>query len=148
MNRRYRVVANMYAINMLASVRSMTKGIVAIDPTDAQGNPITNFYDYAIHRENGKDLKEWLAFADYLASFPKVDGVAQVPERYRASQGRKIAMFGSFPGILMNPGMPTLVVLLAVLLIVAFVIFRVVTHKKRKERRQARKAAKKAAKKR
>ena len=143
MNRRYRVVANMYAINMLASVRSMSKGLLAIDPTDAQGNVIGNFYDFALRRQDGGELKEWYAFATYLTSFEQVDGVAQVPERYSASQGRKVVTRNGFLAALTNPGPSTLIVMAVALLLVALIVILILTRKKRKLRRLQRRQARK-----
>ena len=145
MSRRYRVVANMYAVNMLASVRSMTKGIVAIDPTDRDGNPVTDFYAYSLLRENGKELKEWQAFCRYLSSFEQTDGVAQVPERYAAPQGRKVAYHGGFLSNLENPGTSTLIVLGLLLLITVFIVYRLLTHGKRKARRAGKRRLRQAA---
>lgn len=146
MNRRYRVVANMYAINMLSSVRSMTKGIVAIDPTEKDGTPITDFYAHALHYPSGRELKEWEAFCGYLASFDQVNGVAQVPQRYSGSQGRKVTQRGSFLSVLMHPAGTTLVVEGVVLLILLIIVYRIATHKKRKARKAAKKLARLAKK--
>lgn len=145
-DRRYRVAANMYAVNMLASVRSMSKGLIAIDPTDIQGQPISDFYAYALRRQDGSELKEWQAFVQYLASFEQKDGVSQVPQRYSAAQGRKLALHNGVTGWFTSPGIPTLAVFVLVLLILFLIVYLVMTRKQRKLRKQRKRAARAARK--
>ena len=40
--------------------------------------------------DSNNEVKEWLAIAEYLKSFNKVNGVAQIPQYYSKLQGRKI----------------------------------------------------------
>jgi len=40
---------------------------------------------------NGEPLREWVALAEYLASFPERDGIPTIPERYARPEGRIVA---------------------------------------------------------
>ena len=144
MDQRYRAVANMYAINMLSSIKSMSYGIIDLPLTDQDGNLITSdhLYDYAVRTSDGTEVKEWRAFCDYLASF----GEGGIPERYAAGQGRKNITYGTFPGILSNPKGTTLVVLLVGLALILLILVLALTHKRRRLRRMARREARAAKK--
>ncbi len=58
-------------------------------PKTKDGTPITDFEAEIIY-DNGHELKEWLAIAEYLKSFENKDGIPQVPQYYSEKQGRKI----------------------------------------------------------
>jgi len=89
--KQYKVVANMYAINMLNMVNGLTNGIISISPRDEFGNKVTDFYTMSLKDKNGKEIKEWVAFKDYLESFDVgPSGYPEIPDRYSAAQGRKV----------------------------------------------------------
>ena len=136
MDQLYCVVGNMYAINMFTSIRSMTYGLVNLNPLDENGQVITDLYSAELYQTDGTGLKEWIAFRDYLSSFDKVDGVSQIPTAYSAPQGRKVVTESHGLAIFANPGLTTWIVLILMVLIVVLIIFLIVTHKRRKLRRQ------------
>ncbi len=88
----YRVVVGLYSAQMLSVVGEKSFGLLPIEPKDRAGNPIDNFLDHIIYvkkSDTSLELKEWMALADYLGSFPKENGIAAVPDRYSAAEGRK-----------------------------------------------------------
>ena len=86
----YKVCANMYAINMLGMLNGLTKGILSITPKYADGTPIEDFYDVTLKNEKGGEIKEWVAFKNYLSSFePNEEGVPELPSYYAMYSGRK-----------------------------------------------------------
>ena len=134
----YRVVADLYSGQMLATVKGKSFGILSITPRDANGNEITDFEDCIIYDAQGRELKAWQAFATYLE---KQDTVSPEPV-----ENVKMAWPSWNPINLLIPmHMPTAVVLVVILLLVALVVFIVYRIRTRKERK-AKKAAKKAAK--
>lgn len=89
-NKLYKVIGNMYAINMLDMVRDVTKGIFSIAPRDENGKKNFDFYSLALKDKDGNEVKEWIAFKDYLESFEVGDsGYPEIPDCYSAEQGRK-----------------------------------------------------------
>jgi 2',3'-cyclic-nucleotide 2'-phosphodiesterase (5'-nucleotidase family) len=88
-NKLYRVIAGLYSCQMLGAVEAHSSGLLAITPKDENGNPIADFEQHLVY-DGGVELKEWVAVAKYLESFPKVDGLPQIPESYSQLQGRKV----------------------------------------------------------
>lgn len=89
-NKLYKVVGNMYALNMLDMVNDLTKGILTIPPRDKDGNKVTDFYSLAMKDKDGNEVKEWIAFKDYLESFDVgASGYPEIPDVYASAQGRK-----------------------------------------------------------
>lgn len=62
----YRVVADLYSGQMLSAVKDKSFGLLSITPRDRDGNPITNFEEHIIRDSQGRELKAWQAFAEYL----------------------------------------------------------------------------------
>ena len=73
----YRVVADLYSGQMLGSVKSSSFGLLALEPKDQNGNPVTDFEQHIIRDAEGREVKAWAALADYLTGFG-----GTVPERY------------------------------------------------------------------
>lgn len=142
----YKAVCNMYAANMLGMLNGLSKGILSIIPKDADGEPVTDLYAYSLRNEQGREIKEWVAFKNYLSSFPEKNGIPTIPEAYAEPQGRKEKV--SIPGLpaIAHPGPATDISIVLQLLIILLIIYLIRTHKKRKARRVARRAARKAAK--
>lgn len=89
----YRVVSGLYNAQMLSNVGDRSFGLLPIIPKTRDGKPIKNFNSHIIYTNSGghtTELKEWLATARYLQSFPKVEGVPQIPYYYNTLHGRKI----------------------------------------------------------
>ena len=90
-NKLYKVVANMYAVNMLDMVNGLTKGIISISPRDKDGNKVTDYYSMSLKDKNGNEIKEWVAFKDYLESFDVgPSGYPEIPDTYATAQNRKV----------------------------------------------------------
>ncbi len=82
----YRVVADLYSAQMLGTVNDLSYGLLSVVPKDADGAPITDFEDYIIYDQNGRELKEWYALAGYLKSMTP----EKLTQQYSAPQGRKV----------------------------------------------------------
>ena len=114
----YKIAANMYAANMLGMVNDLTRGILSISIKDVNGNPVENYYDLSLKTKDGKEIKEWVAFKDYLRSFDKENGVPEIPENlYGAAQGRKASVSESGIAAITHPGLGTWLLIGAILLV-------------------------------
>ncbi len=79
----YRVVCSVYAVRMLSLVRKASYGLLSLVPKYADGTPVPEPYqDIVLKTREGKELKEWFALADFLASFPVKGGYPQIPAEY------------------------------------------------------------------
>jgi len=126
----YRVVAGLYSGQMLGAVESMSKGLLQLKPKDKDGNPLEGFSSVIIKNQSGMEVKEWCAFADYLSSFEKTDGISTITAKYAKSEGRKVINDSTeIKDILRNPSAPFLkvagILLLAILIIVLIIILLV-----------------------
>ncbi len=134
----YRVVSNLYSSQMLGLVTEKSFGILKLTPKDAQGNPITNYEEHILYLPDGGELKEWYAMADYLQSFPRENGVPQMPERYSGPDGRKLRVESISPvALLKSPNWVTLLAMGIVLVLIAlvlFVVWRVAENGRRRKR--------------
>jgi len=140
-SRLYRVCANMYAVNMLGMLNGLTKGVLAITPVDEQGKPITDFYAVTMKDKNGTEVKEWVAFRNYLESFPVGEhGVSELPGYYEGSLGRKVKVSEGGIGNWLKPGKATNVIriagglVLTVILVLVLLITLAVRFIRRKRR--------------
>jgi len=113
--RRYKFCCNLYAANMLGMLNSLTKGVLKITPTDREGNVISDFSAVSLKTADGREIKEWVAFADYLSSFDKNDdGISEIPGSYSRKDGRKYKYSEGGAARLRNPGTTTVVLMIAV----------------------------------
>ena len=138
----YRVVTDLYTGQMLGSVMNKSFGLLSIVPKDKNGNPIENLEDYAI-MDGKTELKAWVAIAKYMQSFDDTngDGIANIPEYYSTTHGRKVVDNSrNIINLLKNPnkfsiaiiGMCLVVIFVIVLLICAIrKIIRKIRHKKK-----------------
>lgn len=137
----YHVVTDLYTGQMLGSVMDMSYGLLAITPKDKDGNPIENLEDQAI-MEGDRELKAWDAIARYMQSFDDTDGdgIANVPEYYATTHGRKVVDDSkNIIDLVKHPnkyfamivGVVIVIVLLIVLLI--FLIRKIVRRLKRRK---------------
>ncbi len=93
-DRLYRCCFSLYSAIMLSSITKMSYGVINVESKDRRGIPLKSWPDAIVDQDPAKpgrqELKEWLALAMYLESFP-VDGnsgLPQVPDRYRSPAGR------------------------------------------------------------
>ncbi len=118
----YRVVGGLYSTQMLGSVKNKSFGLLSIVPKDKNGNPIVDFEKQILYKGN-QEYKEWVALADYLHSFVKVDGIPTISSRYAAVEGRKeIDNSRSLVALLQKPNMIFFLLAGAVVLILLIVV--------------------------
>ena len=136
-NRLYRVVTGLYNAQMLSVVGEKSFGLLSIIPKSKEGKPIIDFEKHIIHdsSDRGKnEVKEWLAIARYLKSFPEVNGTSRVPEYYSTVHGRKVIDNDkSLGAILLNPNRVAIkiyIVAALVLFIIAVLIYSLIKLKK------------------
>lgn len=130
----YKVCCNMYAANMLGMLNGLTRGILKIVPKYEDGTVVEDFYDCELVDNQGREMKEWYAFADYLSSFDKNDkGVSEIPDIYKGKQGRKVKTAVSGLEAIKNPGGTTLAAMGGVVLLL--VILMLIDRKLRRKRK-------------
>jgi hypothetical protein len=124
---------------MLGAVEAESFGLLRVRPKDEHGNVITDFEQHIIY-DNGVELKEWVALAQYLESFEPVNGVPRIPEYYNMLHGRKTEEASrNIFALLKAPNHIAFLVLGVVLLVAAIItvptwlIIRKVRRRKKKE---------------
>ena len=122
-DRLYRVVADLYSGQMLSEVTEMSYSILSIVPKHADGTPVTNFEDCIVY-DGDKELKGWVAIADYLSSFEKnEDGISEIPEYYSTVRGRKnVDDSRDFFSLVKNPNKYAVIIVAAVVVIGVLVV--------------------------
>ncbi|MBQ0084095.1 MAG: bifunctional metallophosphatase/5'-nucleotidase [Clostridiales bacterium] len=135
----YKVACNMYAANMLGMLNGLTAGILQITPKFADGTPVENFYDCSLKTKDGKEIKEWVAFKDYLSSFEKIRGVPHIPQKYAAVSGRKNKITESGFVAIKGAGITTKIVIAVPLIALAVIVILLVNRNRIKIKRQAKK---------
>jgi 2',3'-cyclic-nucleotide 2'-phosphodiesterase (5'-nucleotidase family) len=91
--RLYRIVINSFTAELLSKISEKSHGILSVQLRDETGSPVKDMKTLMIHAKGQSGIggvKEWVALADYLTSFPDADGdgIPNVPARYRGSEGR------------------------------------------------------------
>ena len=95
----YHCVTGQNCCQMLGKVGAASGGALTVTPLDKDGNPIDDggtFDSCIVYTRDGKELKEWYAFASYLESFEDTngDGIADLPDTYRQPRGTKLPVSG------------------------------------------------------
>ncbi|HBW34555.1 bifunctional UDP-sugar hydrolase/5'-nucleotidase [Desulfosporosinus sp. BICA1-9] len=144
----YRVVVGLYSAQMLSVVGDKSLGLLSIVPKTKDGTPITDYEAHIItDKTSGRnnELKEWFALAEYLKSFDKVNGIAQVPEYYQETQQRKIVEDNkNLSSLIKNPNRFAFVAVAAGILMIAgiaLVMVKLLTRAKRREQKKEKGAA-------
>jgi hypothetical protein len=75
---------------------------------------------------NGEPLREWVALAEYLSSFPERNGIATIPERYAKPEARIVAEASWNPVALLAGG-NWLTITAAVLIVIAVFVVLLLT---------------------
>jgi 5'-nucleotidase len=94
-NKLYKVVSNIYNATFLKVIGSFTNNILTIIPKDREGIPIEDFTEVRVDGDKDKDgiqeIKDWTALMGYVQSFKDTDGdgIPDLPEKYRHTQGRQ-----------------------------------------------------------
>jgi 5'-nucleotidase/UDP-sugar diphosphatase len=92
--RLYRICINSYTVKMVAFVQRVSHGLIRLTPRNKDGRPISDMKNARIDADpltpGVQELKEWVALATYMKSFPDTDGngVPNIPDRYRHPEGR------------------------------------------------------------
>lgn len=128
----YSVAADLYSCQMLGAVKDTSKGILKIEPKDADGNPITNYEDHIVY-DGDREVKAWYAVASYLDSFSE----DQIPEYYSTVQGRKTKIDSWSPAELLKQPNKIFAMAAAVLVVLILLIcggiWLVKRHRRRKK---------------
>ena len=127
-NKLYRVVADLYSCQMLASVKEKSYGLLSIVPKDKDGKMVLNYEDYIL-KTGKQELKAWYAVAGYL------DSMGTVSSKYREPEGRKILTDSKNLGeLLKQPNKVGWLARLAVLIpvIIILLIIAIIFIKRRK----------------
>jgi len=137
--RLYRIVSNLYMARMIAYVSRASHGILKLEPKDASGRLRTDFENLIIDADPvapaGQEIKEWVALAEFLRSFPDTNGNGRpdVPVSYAVSAGR-IKAEPSWNPVKLVAGAhgPTLIVLGLIigLSLSVFVIVRIIRRRR------------------
>lgn len=131
----YRVVAGLYSAQMLSIVGDQSFGILSVVPKTKDGTPITDFEAEIIY-DNGHELKEWLAIAEYLKSFEEERGTPKVPEYYSEKQERKVVDNDkSTKARLKNPNKIALILYGIILLLILIIVLIIKLRKRRKKKK-------------
>ena len=120
----YHVVTDLYTGQMLGSVMKMSYGLLSLEPKDKDGNPIENLEDQAV-MEGNKELKAWDAIARYMQSFDDTDGdgIANVPEYYATTHGRKVVDDSkNIISLIKNPNKFTAIIVSVTLIIIVMIV--------------------------
>ena len=120
----YKVVAGMYAGQMLGSVKEKSFGLLSVTPRDKDGNPIASneMVHHVVKDANGNPVKEWYAISSYLL---EMNG--QMDEAYASVDGRKVVYSSWNPVSLLKNANVFTYALLGVVAFVALVIGLVIT---------------------
>lgn len=106
----YRIAANIYDTTFLKVIGGFTFNILTIVPKDRQGNPISDLVAHRVDADKRKpgiqELKEWVGVMEFIKGFPDLDGdgLADVPEKYRAGLGRIVSVPSLNPFNLLSRG--------------------------------------------
>lgn len=136
----YKLCCNLYAVQQLDRLNALTKGFMTITPRDANGEPLDSFEDCILRTEDGTEIKEWMALADYWMSFRiGSSGFPEIPPLYSEPQNRKVGYEeGGFARI-ENPGRVTLAAIGAAIILLVLLIAVVDLISRTAERRAYRK---------
>ena len=92
--RLYRICMNYYTAQMVNFVRDASYGLLSITPRDREGRPVADTKQGIIDADaiapGVQEIKEWVALAEYMKSFPDENGngIPDIPTRYRQPEGR------------------------------------------------------------
>jgi 5'-nucleotidase/UDP-sugar diphosphatase len=91
----YKVVSNIYNATFLKIIGSFTNNILTIVPKDRDGKPIDDLTSARVdgdkNKEGIQEVKDWTALMEYVQIFEDKDGdgIPEIPEKYRNTEGRQ-----------------------------------------------------------
>lgn len=92
--RLYRICMNSYTAKMVEFLQRASHGLIRLKPKGKDGRPLGELKNARIDADPKKpgiqELKEWVALASYMNTLPDrdVNGVPNIPEKYRGPEGR------------------------------------------------------------
>ena len=90
--RLYSVAVNSYLASLIDLIGTKSHGLLTITPRDEAANPVTDANKQRLTvMQNGEPLREWVALAEFLSSFPERNGIPTIPQRYARPEGRIVA---------------------------------------------------------
>ena len=136
----YKMCCNLYAVQQLDRLNALTKGFMTITPRDANGDPLDSFEDCILRAEDGTEIREWMALADYWMSFRiGSSGLPEIPPLYSEPQNRKVKYEEGGIARIDNPGRVTLAVIGAAVVLLILLIAMIDLIRRIAERRAYRK---------
>jgi 5'-nucleotidase/UDP-sugar diphosphatase len=135
----YRVVTGLYSGQMLPVINDKSFGILSVVPKTKDGEVIRDFEAqiiYDLRDGQKKEVKEWVSLAQYLQSFPKIDGKSIVSNYYAQAQGLKnVDTSKNIFKIIASPNLISLIVyaiviIISILIVWIFVVIIKRIHKK------------------
>ena len=126
----YKVSCNMYAANMLGMLNGLTNNTLTIIPKNPDGTPVEDMYTMALKNKDGREIKEWVAFRNYL------EDLGTITEDMAMPKGRKIKYAEIGIDQIRSPGASTIAVLTLftlILLVIVLIINRLGRSKKIKK---------------
>ena len=136
----YKMCCNLYAVQQLDRLNALTKGFMTITPRDTNGNPLDSFEDCILRAEDGTEIREWMALADYWMSFRiGSSGLPEIPPLYSEPQNRKVKYEEGGIARIDNPGRVTLAVIGAAVVLLILLIAMIDLIRRIAERRAYRK---------
>jgi len=128
-DRLYRICINYYTGMMVDYISRASHGILKVQAKDRNGRILADIREAMVDGDRSRPgiqpLKEWVALADELKSFPDADGdgVPDIPRRYAAPEGRYASVPSWSPiSLLAGAGLLTFGLLAVVVLIVALAV--------------------------
>ena len=128
-NMLYKVCCNLYAARQVDRLNALTKGFMTVVLRDENGEPLEGFENCVLRTEEGTEIKEWQALADFWASFRiGPSGLPEIPVLYSEPQSRKVKYEEGGLARIENPGRVTLFVLglAAFLILVLFAVIHLI----------------------
>ena len=111
-------------------------GLLSLEPKYADGTPVDDFTKCILRDADGNEIKEWYALAAYLESF----GEGGLPERYAATDGRKmVSRSWNHVELLRGANWITLLVIAVALLLIALIILIIIVIRRAGRRRKVKK---------
>jgi len=90
----YRICVDYYTAVKMSTLKDLSWGLVGAQPRRADGTPVADFREMMIDADRVlpgvQELKEWVALAGYVRSFPPdtTGGLPTIPARYQGRSGR------------------------------------------------------------
>ncbi|UCD83210.1 MAG: bifunctional metallophosphatase/5'-nucleotidase, partial [Deltaproteobacteria bacterium] len=135
----YKVSSNLYNATFIKIIGGLTHNILNMTPKDKDGNPITDLAEALVDADGEtpgiQELKDWKVLMEYVRSFEDRDGdgVPEIPDRYRGTEGRIVREPSLNPYDLLSGGnyitwiaLGVVIVVLISLVLVVYIGLRII----------------------